>query len=115
MLTYKFEEIKMSDDETFGEFFAKLNDIISSSFNIGENILNKIVMKIMKSLLESFRLKLIIIEEIKDLNSMKVEYFIESIQTYELFSSQPKKKILALKSSTKKVVDSSGEDSIDSN
>ena len=26
----------MSDDESFDEFYAKLNDIINSAFNLGE-------------------------------------------------------------------------------
>ena len=26
----------MSDDETFDEFYAKLNDIVNSAFNLGE-------------------------------------------------------------------------------
>jgi hypothetical protein len=57
-----------------------LIDIINSSFNLGENILNnKIVRKI-----RELRLKVIVIEESNDLDSMKVEYFIESIQTYEI-------------------------------
>ena len=35
-LTSKFESIRMSDDESFDEFYAKLNDIVNSSFNLGE-------------------------------------------------------------------------------
>jgi len=34
MLTSKFEEIRMKDDETFEEFYAQLNDIVNSSFNL---------------------------------------------------------------------------------
>ena len=35
-LTTKFESIRMSDDECFDEFYAKLNDIVNSSYNFGE-------------------------------------------------------------------------------
>ena len=35
-LTSKFESIKMSDDEFFDEFYAKLNDIVNSAYNLGE-------------------------------------------------------------------------------
>lgn len=38
MLTTRFEEIRMKDDESFDEFYVKLNDIVNSSFNIGEKI-----------------------------------------------------------------------------
>ena len=35
-LTSKFESIRMSDDESFNEFYAKLNDIINYAYNLGE-------------------------------------------------------------------------------
>ena len=35
-LTSKFESIRMSDDEFFDEFYAKLNDIINFVYNLGE-------------------------------------------------------------------------------
>ena len=48
-----FEEIKMEEDESFNEFYAKLKDIVNSTFNIGEIILEpKIVRKVLRSLLE---------------------------------------------------------------
>ena len=37
-LTTSFEEIKMEEDESFDEFYAKLKDIVNSIFNLGENI-----------------------------------------------------------------------------
>ncbi|XP_022862783.1 uncharacterized protein LOC111382965 [Olea europaea var. sylvestris] len=92
MLTSRFEEIKMKDDESFDEFYAKLNDIVNSSFNLGEKILeSKIVRKVLRSLPERFRPKVIAIEESKDLDTVKIEELIGSIQTYELTISQPKK------------------------
>ena len=39
-LTTRFEEIKMEEDESFDEFYAKLKDIVNSAFNLGETILN---------------------------------------------------------------------------
>ena len=35
-LTSKFESIRMSDNESFDEFYAKLNDIVNSTYNLGE-------------------------------------------------------------------------------
>ena len=35
-LTTKFESIRISDDECFDEFYAKLNDIVNSAYNLGE-------------------------------------------------------------------------------
>ena len=37
-LTSVFEEIRMEEDETFDEFYAKLKDIVNSAFNLGESI-----------------------------------------------------------------------------
>ena len=50
-LTSSFEEIRMEEDETFDEFYAKLKDIVNSAFNLGESIAeSKIVKKILRSL-----------------------------------------------------------------
>ena len=35
-LTTKFESIRISDDKCFDEFYAKLNDIVNSAYNLGE-------------------------------------------------------------------------------
>ena len=35
-LTSRFEIIRMFDDESFNEFYAKLDDIVNSTFNLGE-------------------------------------------------------------------------------
>ena len=37
-LTTSFEEIKIEEDESFDEFYAKLKDIVNSTFNLGETI-----------------------------------------------------------------------------
>ena len=37
-LTTSFEEIKMEEDESFDEFYAKLKDIVNSAFNLRETI-----------------------------------------------------------------------------
>ena len=55
-LTSKFESIRMSDDESFDELYAKLNDIVNSAYNLGEIYDQpKIVRKILRSLIENFR------------------------------------------------------------
>ena len=55
MLTTRFEELKMSDDEAFDSFYGKLNEIIIATLNLGEKIEDaKVVRKILRSLLENF-------------------------------------------------------------
>ena len=39
-LTTSFEEIKMEEDESFDEFYAKLKDIVNSAFNLRKPFLN---------------------------------------------------------------------------
>ena len=70
-LTTSFEEIKMEEDESFDEFYAKLKDIVNSAFNLGEQILKpKIVRKVLKSLPERFHAKITAIEESKDIDTI---------------------------------------------
>ena len=58
-LTSSFEEIRMEEDETFDEFYAKLKDIVNSAFNLEESIAeSKTVRKILKSLPERFHAKI---------------------------------------------------------
>lgn len=84
MLTTNFEELRMKDDETFDSFYAKLNDIVNSRFSLGDKLpKNRIVRKVLKFLPERFRLKVTTIEESKDLDTMRIEELVGSLQTYE--------------------------------
>ena len=116
-LITRFEELKMSEDESFYSFYSKLNEVIVSKFNLGEKTEDsKIVRKILRSLSESFRAKVTAIEESKDLNDIKVQELIGSLQTYELsLPTQRKSKSLALKTINERleVHDSSDKDVVD--
>ena len=70
-LTTSFEEIKMEEDESFNEFYAKLKDIVNSAFNLRETIPEpKIVRKVLRSLPERFHAKITTIEELKDIDKI---------------------------------------------
>ena len=70
-LTTSFKEIKMEEDESFDEFYAKLKDIVNSTFNLGETIPeSKIVRKVLRSLPERFHAKITAIEESKDIDKI---------------------------------------------
>ena len=48
MLTTRFEELKMGEDESFNSFYGKLNEVVVSKFNLGEKTEDsKIVRKIL--------------------------------------------------------------------
>ena len=117
MLTTQFEEPKISEDESFDSFYGKLNEVVIGKFNLGEKTEDsKIVRKILQSLLESFRAKVTGIEESKDLNDIKIQELIGSLQTYELsFPSQRKSKSLALKTINERIEanDLSNEDDVE--
>ena len=70
-LTSSFEEIKMEENETFDEFYARLKDIVNSAFNLEESIVeSKIVRKILRSLPKRFYAKITTIEEVKDIDQI---------------------------------------------
>ena len=90
----------MSNDESFDEFYAKLNDIVNSAYNLGKIYdQSKIVRKILRSLTVDFRPKVTIITESKDVDSIPVNELVRPLQSYELDLTKPSKsKSMALKS-----------------
>ena len=105
MLTTWFEELRMSEDESFDSFYSKLNEVVIGKFNLGEKTEDsKVVRKILHSLPESFHAKVTAIEESKDLDETKIQELIGSLQTYELsLPNQRKSKSLALKTKNERV------------
>lgn len=91
----------MEEYETFDQFYAKLNDIVNSVFILGEEIpKNKIVKKILRSLLSRFDSKVDAIEENKNLGTLKVNQLVGNLQTFEanrLDKGKSKEKGIALK------------------
>ena len=97
----------MSDDESFDKFYAKLNDIVNFSFNLGEVYDQpKIFRKILISLTEDFRPKVTVITKSKDVDSIPIDELIGSLQSYE--SDLPKTN--KFKSMALKFVDDCGFD-----
>jgi hypothetical protein len=89
-----------------------MSDLKNLMVSLGKPISDvKLIRKILRSLLECFIIKVTTIEEIKDLEDMKIEELVGSLQTYELSLSRVKKmKTIALKASKKKVEVSSRDD-----
>ena len=114
-LTSSFEEIKMEEDKTHDEFYAKLKDIVNSAFNLGESIAEfKIVRKIFRFLPERFRAKITAIEEAKDTDQNPLIELVGNLQTYEMglgsMGKGGKSKNLALKGIEEEIEDSEDED-----
>jgi len=105
----------MLEDDTFWEFYTKISDLRNSMVSLGKQISDvKLIRKILRSLPKHFRIKVTTIEESKDLEEMKIEELVGSLQTYEYsLPSVRKAKTVALKASKaskKKSEVSSGED-----
>ena len=110
-LTTSFEEIKMKEDESFDEFYAKVKDIVNLAFNLGETIFEpKIVRKVLRSLLKRFLAKITAIEESKDIDKIPLTELVGNMQTYELgltrIGKLIKSKSMALKAKSSDTVES---------
>ena len=105
----------MGDDESFDSFYGKLNEIVIAKLNLGVKIEDaKVVRKILRSLSESFRVKVTAIEESKDLDEIKIQELIGSLQTYDLgLPSHKTSKSLALKTIIKRMDDSFEKDGVE--
>ena len=114
-LTTSFEEIKMEDDESFDEFYTKLNDIVNSVFNLRENIPEpKIFRKVLRSLPERFHAKITAIEESKDIEKISLTELVGNLQTYKLglvsIEKSSKSKSMALKAKSSDTDESSDDE-----
>ena len=89
-----------TDDESFDEFYAKLNDVVNFSYNLVEVYDQpKIVRKILRSLTKKFRPKMTVITKSKDVDSIPIDKLVRSLQSYELdLPKTNKSKSMALKS-----------------
>ena len=105
----------METDESFNEFYAKLKDIVNSTFNLGETISKlKIVRKVFRSLPERFHAKITAIEESKDINKIPLTKLVSNLQTYELgltrIGKSSKGKSMALKAKSSDTDESSNDE-----
>lgn len=115
-LASRFETARMKYDETFDHFYAEINDIVNSNFNLGETIpTNRIVRKILRSLPDKFLPKITVIEESNDLDTLKLEDLVGKLQVYEnKLHSHQKPKNIAMKSAKEVAyVSSDDEDNVD--
>ena len=105
----------MEEDESFDEFYAKLKDIVNSTFNLRETIPKpKIVRNVLKSLSKRFHAKITAIEESKDIDKIPLTELVGNLQTYELgltrIGKSSKGKSMALKAKNNDTNESSNND-----
>ncbi|GAU48358.1 hypothetical protein TSUD_282610 [Trifolium subterraneum] len=104
ILTRKFENLKMKEDESVHDFYMNVMDFANSFDDLGEKMSDeKIVRKILRSLTKKFDMKVIAMEEAQDISTMRVDELIGSLQTYESSVNERierKNKSIALVSNT---------------
>ena len=114
-LNMSFEEIKIEEDDSFDEFYAKLKDIVNSAFNLGETIPEpKIVRKVLRYLPERFHAKIAAIKELKDIDKIPLIELVGNLQNYELgltrIGKSSKGKSMALKAKSSDTNESSDDE-----
>ena len=114
-LTTSFEEIKMKEDESFNEFYAKLKDIVNLALNLGKTIPEpKIVRKMLRYFPKRFHAKITTIKESKDVNKIPLTELVGNLQTYELglmrIGKSSKSKSMALKAKSSDTDESSDDE-----
>jgi hypothetical protein len=104
LLTTKFENLRMKEDENIHEFHMSILEIANASGALGEKMSDeKLVRKILRSLPKRFAMKVTTIEESQDISNMRVDELIGSLQTFEMGmcdGSEKKTKIIAFLSNT---------------
>ncbi|KAL5563402.1 hypothetical protein UlMin_033149 [Ulmus minor] len=92
MLTSQFESIRMEEGEKVANFNAKLMDITNRSCLLGEEYIeSNFFRKILRSLPHRFQGKVIEIEENKNVDKIRLEELIGSLETFEMGLGEEKK------------------------
>ena len=105
----------MEEDESFDGFYAKLKDMVNSTFNLRETIPKpKVVRKVLRSLPERFHAKITAIAKSKDIDSIPLTELVGNLQTYELGLTRIRKgsksKSMALKAKSNEIEESSDDE-----
>ena len=104
LLTTKFENLKMKEDESIYDFHMSILEITNASSALGEKMSEeKLVRKMLRSLPKRFDMKVTAIEEAQDINKMRLDELVGSLQTFELSineRSEKKNKSIAFVTNT---------------
>lgn len=85
LLTIKFENLMMLEEETIFEFNVRLCDIANSSFALVEKMSKeKLVKNILRYLHKRFDIAITTIKEAQDVSTMKVDGLIWSVLKFEM-------------------------------
>jgi len=88
LLTTKFENLKMMEEENIHDNHLNILDIVNTFDSLGEKMSEeKVVRKILRSLPKRFDMKVIVIEEAHDISSLKVDELIVHLKILKSIST----------------------------
>ncbi|CAM8937130.1 unnamed protein product [Rhodiola kirilowii] len=89
MVTTKFEDMIMKEEETITEFNARVLDLSNEAVTLGKPIdEDMMASKVLRSLPHKFAMKVNAIEEMHDISKLKLEDLMGSLRTYEMNQPQ---------------------------
>ncbi|CAM8934137.1 unnamed protein product [Rhodiola kirilowii] len=85
MVTTKFKDLRMKEEETITEFNARVLDLSNEAAALGKSIEEeKMTSKVLRSLPQRFAMKVTAIEEMHDITELKLEDLMGSLRTHEM-------------------------------
>lgn len=75
----------MKEEESFSDFHMRVRDLANAYFALGKQMSEEtLARKILRSLPKKFNMKVTAIEEAQDINNIKLDELIGSLQTFEM-------------------------------
>ncbi|CAM8886958.1 unnamed protein product [Rhodiola kirilowii] len=85
MVTSKFENLRMQEDETIADFNTRILDISNEAFALGEPISEEsLVRKVLRSLPKRYAMKALAVKEAHDVKTMRLDELMGSLQSHEM-------------------------------
>ncbi|CAM8935572.1 unnamed protein product [Rhodiola kirilowii] len=85
IVTTKFEDMKMNDNESIPEYNARVLDLSNEATALGKPIDGeRMASKVLRSLPPRFAMKVTAIEEMHDISKLKLDELMGSLRTYEM-------------------------------
>ncbi|CAM8966753.1 unnamed protein product [Rhodiola kirilowii] len=85
MVTSKFKNLRMQEDETIADFNTRVLDISNESFALGEPISKEtLVRKVLRSLPKRYAMKALAVKEAHDVRTMRLDELMGSLQAHEM-------------------------------
>ncbi|CAM8877687.1 unnamed protein product [Rhodiola kirilowii] len=114
MVTSKFENLRMQEDETITDFNTRVLDISNELFALGEPVAEEtLVRKVLRSLTKRFAMKALTVKEAHDVKTMRLDELMGSLQTHEMDMNEEeqlmKVNIIGLKAEVSVVPNKAGE------